>query len=108
MDDWTDASDADGDDLDKELQVAILQFSSLIGCGFGCEINSALLHLLQRVASQLEQQAGLRSGQLDTAEVFATGENWQTCADDLNASLAGVDACTHSVAPGVHTCIGKC
>lgn len=98
MDDWTAASDADGHELDKELQVATLNLSSLFGCQPGCEITSTLLHMLQRVASQLEQQAGLQSDNFDAAEVFATEENWQTCADDLNASLAGIDACTHKPA----------
>ena len=46
---------------------------------------------MQRVASELEQQAGLQPSSLEAAEVFATPDSWQSCANDLNSSLAGIN-----------------
>ena len=48
-----------------------------------------MLQWLQRVANQLEQQSGLLPFSPETVEVYASADNWQTCATDLNSSLAG-------------------
>ena len=44
---------------------------------------------MQKVAVELEQQAGLLLYDTEAPEEFATPDNWQTCADDLNSTLAG-------------------
>ncbi|KAL3153182.1 hypothetical protein ABBQ38_011933 [Trebouxia sp. C0009 RCD-2024] len=61
MQSWEHANAADSQDLDNELQ---------------------------KVASQLEQQSGVLPLSIDTPEVFASADNWQSCVIDLNSSLA--------------------
>ena len=52
-------------------------------------MHAITLQWLQTFASQLESQGGLLPLSLEAPEVFASADNWQSCANDLNSSLAG-------------------
>lgn len=96
----------DDQELDKELQVRTSLMTA--PCNRVCLPWRQRLIGLQRVAIELEQQAGLLAPSAEALEEYAGPDNWQACANDLNSALAGEKPVLRSIAKFKHQWICTC